>query len=245
MSRTDWPKLCTIAEAARLFTDAGYPIDRSNLSRWIADRKFEGKEQGKRFVYDPNALFDAWFDDYGRKLMAGRTAAAPAPPPQHAAAPATPAPTAREAPADDPNRDLKRIQAQTALLDLQRQLNRTLSAEEVAAGMASALGSLRAAIAQKAREESKRLLAELGLPATKLATLTAGLKRYASHMQEAWAEESAKLLKQSSTPGTPARERLDALVALDLKLRGLDETGDTPAAETSDPEPIPERGDGP
>ncbi len=235
MSRTDWPKLCTIAEAARLFTDAGHPIDRSNLSKWISNRKIAGEVQGKRTVYDPGAVFDAWSADFGRNLMAGRTGGAAVTAPK---SPTAPLASSELPERDDPNRDLKRIQARQAALELERDLGRTLAVEEVAAGLAASLAELRATSSLKARDEARILLAELGLPGSKIATLTAGLKRFSAHLQEAWAAKSADLLAKSSTPDTPARQRLEALAAFDLDLRG--ETGGEGEDEHEpDAEPAP------
>lgn len=225
MTRTGWPRLCTLAEAARLFTEAGRPVHRSNVSRWVKDRDF-AKTDGK---VDPTALFAAMESDFGLETMRKGQPATAAP----AAAPASLPPDDDLLPRDDPKRDLARIQARMAQLALDEKLGKTVPAEEAAAAIAESLAELRSTGLRIARDEAARLLADVGAPGHKLGAATAALKRYLHRLQEAYATEALKLLEASSTPDAPARLRLDALVALDLDMRG--EGGD----ETEDPAPEP------
>lgn len=231
MSRTDWPKLCSLADASRLFAEEGVQVHRSNLSRFVASRSFP-KIDGK---VDPAALFDAFATDYGRQMMAGQTGNA-SPGPSQVRAPAFPAnspPPADDAHArDDPNRDLKRIQAQQAQLALQRELGKTAPVEEVRAAFAECVAELRAAMLQAAREDAARLCADLGAPGHKVGAAVAALKRYADKGQEKFAERAAKFFAAVSASNTPERAHLDALVAYDLELRG--------EGDSAPPESLPE-----
>lgn len=224
MSRTDWPKLCTLADCSRLFAEEGLQVHRSNISRFVTSRGIQ-KTAGK---VDPNALFDAMKADYSREVMAGRTAApasAPSPPP------GDDDPLVR----DDPKRELTRIQVQQAQLKLDAELANTAPIEEVAAAIAEALADLRSTGLRLARDEAARLLADVGAPAHKIGVVIAALKRYLNALQEAFAASAAGILEPSSTPETPARARLDALVALDLDLRGKGE-GHEPDPALAEPE---------
>lgn len=235
MSRTDWPRLCTIAEASRLFEGEGVTVHRSNLSRYIDSRKIE-KVDGK---IDPTTLFDAYARDYGRKIMSGE-ASRPVVRPQPAAAPLFQPPQSPAAPADadpsDPSRELKELQARSLRLQLAEREGRTLAAEEVAATLANALATMRATFLQTAREEAGRLLAEFEQPGHRQPQAVAALKRYADRAQEAWAAIAAKLLDASTPAGMAARQRLDALVALDLDLRGLAEPETPGETAATDPQ---------
>lgn len=222
-----WPEQrVDLAEAARLFCAywiaAGVErtVSRSSLSRYVSTRRYPttpGPKGAKLVV--AKQLFDAYDADFGRQLMAGQTGGGASSPSQAPAPPSAPAYAADDMLRDDPSRDLKRIQAHREQIALEKDLGRILTAEEVAAGLAASLGELRAALSQQARTEGSKLLAELGLPGTKLSILIAGLKRYGAHGQEAWAAKAAALLEASKTPGTSARERLDALAAYDIELR--------------------------
>jgi hypothetical protein len=171
---------------------------------------------------DPAALFLAFSIDYGRQTMAGQTgSASPVRPPS--AAPAFPAsstpPADDDFARDDPRRDLLRTQATRAQLELDRELGKTVPAEEAAAAMAEAIAELRAAMLQAAREDAARLLADLKAPGHMTGIAVAALKRYAAKGQEAFARRAAQALDPSTPKGMSARARLDALVALDLQLR--------------------------
>ena len=98
--------------------------------------------------------------------------------------------------------------------------------------MAEAIAELRAAALRSARDEAQRLITDLGAPGHKLGAAVAGLKRYAARMQEAFAAAMLPLLEASSTQDTPARARLDALIAFDMQLRGITED-DAAESETS------------
>lgn len=224
MSRTEWPALCTLADAARLFTEAGHKVDRSNVSRFVKTRNFP-KTDGK---VDPTALFAVFRNDFTRQSMAGELGgAAPLPAQAPAQAPTT-WPPQQSAPGDDPKRDLNRVQARMAQLALEEKLGKTLPVEEVAAAMAESIAELRAVGLRVARDEATRLLADLGAPGHKLGAAVAGLRRYLNALQEAFAASSVKLLAASSGADGEARTRLDALVALDLQLRG--ESNETAAS---------------
>lgn len=221
MSRTEWPQLCSIADAARLFAAENVKVDRSNLSRFIVSRAIPTTQRGRDRLVDPNVLFDRYTKDFSRSVMAGQggtplaplTPAPPLPPPPAQAAPTAP-------PAYDPKRHVAELNAQKLELELAEQLGRTVTAEEAAAAMAEAIAELRAAFARKARDEAARALTELGLGGHMKGVLVAAFKRFATHGQEAFAAKAAELLEASSTPDAPARARLDRLVAYDLVLRG-------------------------
>jgi hypothetical protein len=238
MSRTAWPRWCSIADASRLFAGEGVTVHRSNLSRYIDSRKIQ-KVDGK---IDPNVLFDAYVKDHGRAMMAGQ----PSPPPSRPgsaptlplSAPQTPAPPT-DTGLNDPKRELTELQARALRLKVAEQEGHTVAAETMAAGLAAALSAMRAKFTQRARAEASRLLTDLGLPGEAHPVALNALKRYALHAQEAWAEEAAKLMDPSTPEGMGAQHRLAALVALDLELRGLDQDGGEgePAPETVPPEP--------
>lgn len=238
MSRTAWPQRCTLADAARFFTELGYPIDRTNLSRFVSKRNF-AREQGK---VDPNALFDAWHNDHTRKTMAGQTGGAPRPPPPPGPTQAQqpPAP-AFSGPDADPRRELHRLQTQKLRMEMEQAAGKLVAVEEVAAAAAEAVAEYRAAFAEGLNDAANTLLKQLGQPAHRLPLVKAALKAFANLGQEKFAAKFIALMDDSTPADTTSRARLDMLVAYDLDLRGEaapePESEDTPVPELETQEP--------
>ena len=242
MSRTAWPQRCTLADAARLFTELGFPIDRSNLSRFVSNRNF-AREQGK---VDPNALFDVWHNDHTRRTMAGQTGGAPRPPPPPA--PSAAAQPAWQPPAPpflgpdaDPRRELHRLQTQKLRMEMETAAGKLVPVEEVAAAAAAAVAEYRAAFAESLNDAANSLLKQLGQPAHRLPAVKAALKAFANLGQEKFAAKFAALLDESTPADTTSRARIDILVAYDLELRGEatpePEIADAPASDFELQEP--------
>ena len=220
MSRTAWPKLCTLAEASRLFAEQGVQVHRSNLSRFCTSRNVP-RVDGK---VDPEALFKAFTNDFGRQVMAGQTATPVATAP---AAQTDDEPLAR----DDPKRDLARINAQRAQLELSRDLGDAMPTDEVYAAFAEACADLGAAMTQAAREEAARLLADIGAPGHKIGAAIAALKRYADRGREAFAASAKRQMEALGSKESPARARMDAHIAYAMEMRRGDSADDDTDAE--------------
>ena len=238
MAEIVWPtEPVTLAEAARLFAAAGRPVDRSNLSRYVASRNVAYVQKGRFKLVDARALFDLYTEDYGRKLMAGETQnAAPSPP--GAAAPAGPtlpadaaggregltspagAPEDRPEDRRDPKREETELKVQARRIALARELGQVVPVEEVEAATAEAIADLRAAYAQALRDVADAMAVELGLPANRVAALRVALKRYARLGQEAFAARMAAAVKGDAETAENARARLIQLAGHSIRLRG-------------------------
>jgi hypothetical protein len=197
----EWPEeLVDITTAAALFTRAGKPVDRTNLGRFIATRNFPVKQDGRRRLVNARELFDAYRTDFSRQVMSGESTGA--------------------APASKSNPKLREaeLRAQSLELDLAERLRKVVPVEEVASAQAEAIAQLRAAYAQAVSDQAEALLIELALPAHKLATIKAGLKRFARIGQEKFAQALAPLISAQGDIVDSARIRLDRITELAVNL---------------------------
>lgn len=207
----EWPaEPVDVATAARLFEQAGVKVDRSNLSRFIDSREFPCVLAGRRKLVDPKALFDFYTEDFSRQVMSGQGTAPP---------PETPGQT-ETARRSDPKREETELKVAERRLNLNERLRQLIPAVEVDAAVAEAMADMKSAAAQTRADFADALLAELGLPATKLAPLRQGLKRYANALFENFAARAATAAAAINEPASDARARFDELVAFAEELRG-------------------------
>lgn len=196
----------SVARCAVLLTEAGDKIDRSALSRYCDTHALKLGRQGKEVRVDFEAVQAHRAANYTREVMSGAPIAA---------ASVTPIP-----PADDPARELKRLQVRRELRDEAASEGQLTSVAEVDAGAAEAIVEMRAAFAAERANAAERLAAELGAPPEKVRLIRAHLKRYDRAGQERFATRIAKALIDGNETAGEALDRLTLLAANAVRLRG-------------------------
>lgn len=206
----------SVARCAALLSEAGDKIDRSALSRYCDTHALKLGKVGKEVIVDFEAVQAHRAANYTREVMSGGvTIQAPQSP---AAAP--PSATVTQIPAaDDPSRELKRIQVRREMRDEAQAEGALTTVAEVDAGVAEAIVEMRSAFAAARASEAERLAAELGVPPEKVRVLRAGLKRYDRIGQDRFATRIARTLAMTNEGAGEALDRLVALAAHSVRLR--------------------------
>lgn len=121
----------------------------------------------------------------------------------------------------DPRRRMYEVKARTAEREELEALGRLTPAEEVEAGLADALASMRQHAKVTVRDAASRAAADLGLDARAAFALRRHLQTYQREVENRFADECARLMRESGEARSEARRRLSRIAAFALKTRGL------------------------
>lgn len=207
----------SIAECAKLLTEAGDKIDRSALSRYCDTHGLKLEKVGKAQPVDFEAVKAHRAGNYQREVMSGQQLPlAPAP------APVAPAPSVNAIVASmEEHRGLKAVKLRRELREEAEEEGRLTPTDQVDAGAAEAIVEMRAAFAAVRADHAERLAAELQLPPEKVRILRAGLKRYERIGQERFVKRIAKALRSGNESEGEALARLMNLTWVANRLRGF------------------------
>lgn len=205
----------SIADCAKMLTEAGDKIDRSALSRYCDTHGLKVGKEGRSTLVDFEAVKAHRAGNYQREVMSGgQLPLAPVAP--------VPAPTAQAVIASMPeHRQLKAVALRQALREEAEEEGRLTPTDQVDAGAAEAIVEMRSAFAAVRADFAERLAAELQLPPDKVRTLRAGLKRFERVGQERFARRIAQALRAGNETQGAAIDRLRALTWLANRLRGF------------------------
>ena len=205
----------SISRCAQLLGEAGDRIDRSALSRYCDAHKLKLPKVGREVLVDFEIVQAHRRDNYQREVQSGH--AIPV-----AAVPARPAASRPSGDVQtlDAHRQLKSVELRRKLREEAEEEGRLTAVAEVDAGAADAVVEMRAAFAAARPDLAERLAAELGLAPDKVRILRAGLKRYDRVGQERFAARLAQSLRAANETKGEALDRLTALTAHAIRLRG-------------------------
>lgn len=202
----------SISRCALLLAEAGDRIDRSALSRYCDAHKLKLPKVGREVLVDFEVVQAHRRDNYQREVQSGHAIPATAPP--------SPSRPAADVQTLDAHRQLKSVELRRKLREEAEEEGRLTAVAEVDAGAADAVVEMRAAFAAARPDLAERLAAELGLAPDKVRILRAGLKRYDRVGQERFAARLAQSLRAANETQGEALDRLTALTAHAIRLRG-------------------------
>lgn len=216
----------SVARCAELLTAKGDKIDRSALSRYCDAHGLKGEKIGREVKVDYETVAAHRAANFTREVMSGAAIEATIVPAAPVAAPTLVAqvappmsPTAQIANMSE-HRGLKAVQLRRELREEAHEEGLLTVVAEVDAGVAEAIVEMRAAFAHANEDCSERLAAELNLPPERVRALRAAFKRFAQIGQERFATRMAKTLAAGNEPVGDAIDRLKALSAYAVRLRG-------------------------
>jgi len=221
------PELISITACAKVLNSQGSVITSQGLGKYCKAHELirgRGEGRGKPALVDLEEVIAHRKENFTREVMTGE-ASGTKQKPTLALAANNPAPANDEEPArlGDAQR-LKRVQADKAELELEREIGNLTSTDAVDAGIAEAISAQRSAAMATLSTWAERLSAELGLPSENVRQIRAAGKTLLNEAQQAFCDEAAKIATKTRREeiSTRARQWHLAAIAHRLRLSGRD-----------------------
>lgn len=218
-------ELISVTACAARLSASGDVITSQGLGKYCKAHgliRARGKGRGKPALVDLDEVARHRRENYTREVMTGAASGARA-----ATTPSLvidnppPAPSATPAQLGDAQR-LKKVQADKAELELQKELGQLTPIHEVDAGLAELFAAMRSAQKAALGGWAERATADLGLPADRLRQVRALGRALTRAADQAFYTEAVRLASQTRDDASATRHRLERLAAIAHRLRAQD-----------------------